>query len=702
MTCHTSVQDRVAVLTLDGPPVNSLGLAMRESLMAAFQRALADAGVDAVVLTGANGLFTGGADITEFGKPVGMQDPNLHQIIAAFEASPKPVIAAIAGTSMGGGTEVSLGCHYRVASVNALIGLPEVKLGLLPGGGGTQRLPRAGGVELALKMIVGGAPETARVLEDAGVLDAVLPEAGFVEAACAFARSVVKTGVATGTPHPRVRDIKVKMADPAPLFAAARADAAKKFPHFPAPQKCIDAIEAAVTMDIDAGLKREFELFMDLMRTPESAAQRHAFFAERAAGKVRGLSKEAKPREVKSVAVIGAGTMGGGIALNFLNAGLPVTLVETTQAALDRGVANIRKIIDGAVAKGTLSADKAAARLAQLQPTLDFAAVASSDLVIEAVFEEMSVKQSVFCRLDALAKPGAILASNTSTLDLNRIAQGTKRPQDVIGLHFFSPAHVMKLLEVVRGAATADDVLATAMALAKKIRKTAVVSGVCDGFIGNRMIEQYARQAMFLLEEGASVEAVDGAMEAFGMAMGPFRMSDLAGNDIGWAIRKRKRAENPSMRYSRIPDTLCEAGRFGQKTGAGWYDYRPGDRTAHPSPWVANMLAGHRKTSGVAQRAIDAKEIVDRLILALVNEGAQLLDEGIAQRASDIDIVYLTGYGFPLWRGGPMFHAQQTGLPAVVERMHAFAANPHADPAFWTPAPLLERLAREGKGFDPT
>ncbi|MBL8521556.1 MAG: enoyl-CoA hydratase/isomerase family protein [Betaproteobacteria bacterium] len=700
MPCLYSAQNRIALLTLDGPPVNSLGLAMRESLMAGLQRAFADPAVDALVLTGANGLFTGGADITEFGKPAGMQAPNLHEIVAAIEASPKPVVAAINGTCMGGGTEVSLGCHYRVAAADAMIGLPEVKLGLLPGGGGTQRLPRAGGVELALKMILGGEPVKAAVLEEAGVLDAVFADAGFVEAACAFAREVVKAGVAAGAPHPRVRDMKIKMADPAPVFAAARADAARKFARFPAPQKCIDAIEAAVTLDIDAGLKREFELFMDLMRTPESAAQRHAFFAERAAGKVNGLPKDTRPRAVNSVAVIGAGTMGGGIALNFLNAGFAVTLVETTQAALERGVANIRKVIEGAVAKGTLTAEKAQARAALLKPTLDFAAIASSDLIIEAVFEEMSVKQSVFEKLDTHAKPGAILASNTSTLDLNRIAQFTQRPQDVIGLHFFSPAHVMKLLEVVRGAATANDVLATAMAIAKKIRKTAVVSGVCDGFIGNRMIEQYARQAMFLLEEGASVEAIDGAVEAFGMAMGPFRMGDLAGNDIGWAIRKRKRAEDPSLVVSRIPDLLCEAGRFGQKTGAGWYDYKPGDRAAHPSPWVAEMLATHRKASGVPQRAIDADEIVDRLILALVNEGAQLLDEGIAQRASDIDMVYLTGYGFPLWRGGPMFHAQQTGLGKVVERMRTFAANPLADSTFWTPAPLLERLAREGKTFD--
>jgi 3-hydroxyacyl-CoA dehydrogenase len=696
MPCHYTTQIRIALLTLDGPPVNSLGFAMRESLMAGLRRAIADQSIDAIVLTGANGLFTGGADITEFGKPVGMQAPNLHNIIVAIEASTKPVIAAINGTCMGGGTEVSLGCHYRVAAASALIGLPEVKLGLLPGGGGTQRLPRAGGVEIALKMIVSGEPVKAAVLEESGPIDAVFPDAGFVDAACAFARE----RAAGGPPHPRVRDMKIKMADPAPLFAAARADAAKKFARFPAPMKCIDAIEAAVTMDINSGLKREFELFMDLMRTPESAAQRHAFFAERAAGKVNGLSKEAKLREVRTVAVIGAGTMGGGIALSFLNAGFPVTLIETSQAALDRGVANIRKVIDSAVAKGTLSAANAQARAALLTPTLDFAAVAPCDLIIEAVFEEVAIKQSVFERLDAHAKPGAILASNTSTLDLNRIAQFTKRPQDVIGLHFFSPAHVMKLLEVVRGGATADDVLATAMAIAKKIRKTAVVSGVCDGFIGNRMIEQYARQAMFLLEEGASVESIDRAMEDFGMAMGPFCMSDLAGNDIGWAIRKRKRAENPALVYSRIPDVLCEAGRFGQKTGAGWYDYQPGDRHAHPSAWVADMLAAHRKTSGVAQRDIAADEIVDRLILALVNEGAQLLDEGIAQRASDIDIVYLTGYGFPLWRGGPMFYAEQVGLGRVVERMRAFATNPHADPPFWKPAPLLERLVREEKGFD--
>jgi 3-hydroxyacyl-CoA dehydrogenase len=537
---------------------------------------------------------------------------------------------------------------------------------------------------------------SAEELFEAGGLDAVMPNERFIEFACVFAAE----RVAEGGPHPVVRHMNIKFGDTAPLFAAARADAGKKFPRLTAPLACIDAIEWAVTKPISDGLAAEWALFQQLQNSAESRALRHAFFAERAAGKVAGLSGNTPTREVKSVAVIGAGTMGAGIALNFLNAGLPVALIETNEAALERGAGHIKKVVEGQVARGSLSAEKAAKRLALLSPTLDIGTCTSADLIIEAVFEDFAVKLSVFEKLDTLAKPGAILASNTSTLDLNRIAAVTTRPQDVIGLHFFSPANVMKLLEVVRGEKTADDVLATAMQLAKRIKKAAVVSGVCDGFIGNRMIEQYSRQAMALLEEGASVEAIDTAMEDFGMAMGPFRMSDLAGNDIGWAIRKRKRTQDPTAIFSTIPDQLCEAGRFGQKTGAGWYDYRAGDRKAHPSPLVADLLSQHRQQSGVPQRVVAQDEMVDRLIFALVNEGAALLDEGIAQRASDIDMVYLAGYGFPIWRGGPMFHASTCGLATVVARIQAFAANPHADPAFWQPAPLLVRLAAQGKGFD--
>ena len=695
MTAHYQTHNAVAVITLDNPPINSLGIATRQGVQAGLQKALADAGVKAIVITGSGSVFSGGADIKEFGKPGAMQSPNLHELIAMFEASPKPLIAAINGVCMGGGTEVALGCHYRVAVPGAMIGLPEVKIGILPGAGGTQRLPRVAGVELALNMIVSGDPVKAEVLARTKALDKLIT-GDFLVGALGFANDVI----AAGCKLPRVRDMQIEFENAGSFFAAARTRVAAASQHFPAPLKCVDAVEASVTRNIDEGLKVEFQLFSELVTTAESAALRHAFFAERAAAKVPGVPETTMARPVKSVAIIGAGTMGGGITMNFLNAGIPVTLLEMKQDALERGVATIKKNYENTVKKGKLTVEQLEQRMSMLKPTLAYEDIAQADLAIEAVFEDLGVKQQVFEKLDGVMKPGAILASNTSTLDLNRIARFTKRPQDVIGMHFFSPANVMKLLEVVRGADTADEVLVTVMQLAKKIRKTAVVSGVCDGFIGNRMIEQYSRQAMFLLDEGASVEQVDGAIEAFGFAMGPFRMSDLAGNDIGWAIRKRRYVEKPNLKYSHVADRLCEQGRFGQKTRAGWYDYLPGDRTAHPSPLAKGMLEQHRKSIGVPPRAISAEEIVERLVYSLVNEAAQILEEGIALRASDIDVIYLAGYGFPLWRGGPMHHADHVGLARVVSAMQRFAHNPHADPLFWKPAPLLARLAAEGKSFE--
>ena len=469
--------------------------------------------------------------------------------------------------------------------------------------------------------------------------------------------------------------------------------------NFPAPAKCVDAVEAAVKRKFDDGMAYERELFTALMFTPECKALRHAFFGERAASKIPDVPEDTPQRGIRKVAVIGAGTMGGGISMNFLNAGLPVVMLEMKQEALDRGVATIRKNYDNQVKKGKLKQDKLDARMALLSTTLDYADIADADMVIEAVFEDMGVKEKVFKKLDEVMKPGAILASNTSTLDLDQIAAFTSRPQDAVGTHFFSPANVMKLLEVVRGAKTAKDVLATVMALAKKIRKTAVVSGVCDGFIGNRMIEQYSRQAGFLLEEGCTPQQVDKAIEKFGFAMGPFRMGDLAGNDIGWAIRKRRYVEHPDMRYSKTADLLCEMGRYGQKTGAGWYDYQPGKRDAIPSAAVVEMIEKHRAELGITPRRISDDEIVHRLVYSLVNEGAKILQDGIASKASDIDMVYLTGYGFPLHRGGPMCYADQQGLFNVVQTMKRFAANPHDDASFWQPAPLLARLAAEGKSF---
>jgi 3-hydroxyacyl-CoA dehydrogenase len=463
--------------------------------------------------------------------------------------------------------------------------------------------------------------------------------------------------------------------------------------------RCIDCVEQSTKMKFDDGMVYERAAFLALMMTPECKALRHAFFGERAASKIPDVPEDTPVREIRKVAVIGAGTMGGGISMNFLNAGIPVTILETSQEALDRGVGVMRRNYEAQVKKGKLKPEQYEQRMALLTTTLSYDAIRDADLVIEAVFEDLGVKEQVFRRLDEVMKPGAILASNTSTLDLNRIASFTKRPQDVVGMHFFSPANVMKLLEVVRGDKTAKDVLATVMAIAKKIRKTAVVSGVCDGFIGNRMLEQYIRQAMFMLDEGATPAQIDKAIEAFGFAMGPFRMSDLAGNDIGWAIRKRRYVEKPEIRYSRIADRLCEMGRFGQKTGAGWYDYQPGKRDAIPSPVVEKMIEDHRRELGITPRAIGDEEIVQRLVFALVNEGAKILEEGIASKASDIDMVYLTGYGFPLHRGGPMCYADTFGLFNVVQAMKRFARNPHDDAGFWTPAPLLAKLVAESRTF---
>lgn len=699
MTAQYKTHESVAVVTLDHPPINGMGLATRQGIEGGLKKALADTRVNAIIITGAGKVFSGGADIKEFDKPEAMQSPNLHDLIAMFEASPKPVIAAINGVCMGGGTEISLGCHYRVAAPGVMIGLPEVKIGILPGAGGTQRLPRVlhgrAGMELALNMIVSGDPVKSELLAQTGMLDKLI-DGDFLAGALAFAHEVI----AAGSKLPRVRDMTIELANAGEIFTAARTKVAAASKHFPAPLKCVDAVEAAVTNKIDEGLAYEFKLFSELVATPESAALRHAFFAERAASKIPNVPDTTATRPIKMVAIIGAGTMGGGITMSFLNAGIPVVLLEMKQDALDRGVATVWKNYENTVKKGKLTAEQCEQRMSHLKATLDYEDLVDADLVIEAVFEDIGVKQQVFEKLDRVMKPGAILASNTSMLDLNRIAQFTKRPRDVIGMHFFSPANVMKLLEVVRGRETAGDVLVTVMQLAKKIRKTAVVSGVCDGFIGNRMIEQYLRQAMFLLDEGASVEEIDRAIEEFGFAMGPFRMSDLAGNDVGWYIRKRRYVEHPKLKYSQAADRLCELGRFGQKAGAGWYDYKAGDRTAYASPIVAEMLLQHRKVIGVSARPISKQEIVDRLVYSLVNEAAHILEEGIASRASDIDVIYLTGYGFPLWRGGPMHYADRIGLEKVVEVMNGFARNPHADSLFWEPAPLLRRLAAEGKTFN--
>jgi 3-hydroxyacyl-CoA dehydrogenase len=701
MGASTEVRDTVAVITLDNPPVNGLGLSTRRDIAAGVAQAQADPAVVAIVITGAGRAFSGGADIREFGSPQAVAEPNLLSLIKLLDNTTKPVVAAMHGTAMGGGLELALGCHYRVAAAGTNVALPEVKLGLIPGAGGTQRLPRVVGVETALNMIVSGEPVKADMLAaqpGQKLFDAVV-EGDVVASAIALAKTKAAEHAASKTPLPRVRDMKSSHPSAEAYFQFARNMVGGMARNFPAPLKCVDAVEASVKRKFDDAMAYERELFTNLMFTPECKALRHAFFGERAASKIPDVPEDTPQRAINSVAVIGAGTMGGGISMNFLNAGIPVTMLEMKQEALDRGVATIRKNYEAQVKKGKLKQDKLDERMALLSTTLAYDAIKNADLVIEAVFEEMGVKEKVFTTLDEVMKPGAILASNTSTLDVDKIASFTKRPQDVVGMHFFSPANVMKLLEVVRGKHTAKDVLATVMAVSKKIRKTAVVSGVCDGFIGNRMIEQYSRQAGFLLEEGCTPQQVDKAVEKFGFAMGPFRMGDLAGNDIGWAIRKRRYVEQPEMRYSATADLLCEMGRYGQKTGAGWYDYKPGKRDAIPNAEVVAMIEAHRAKLGITPRKISDEEIVHRLVYSLVNEGAKILEEGIASKASDIDMVYLTGYGFPLFRGGPMCYADQQGLFNVVQAMKGFAANPLDDAGFWQPAPLLAKLAAEGKSF---
>ena len=699
MSADYKVHGDVAVISLNNPPVNGLGLSTRQAITEGVEKAVQDASIKAIVITGHGKAFSGGADIREFGSPKATQEPNLLSVIAQIENCAKPVVAAVHTVAMGGGLELALGCHYRIAAPGASIALPEVKIGLLPGAGGTQRLPRVLGIEPALNMIVSGEAiksEMLAMLPEQKLFDKMSASAEtLMDEALKFAREVSAT-----RPLPRVRDLPCKHPQGDAYFQFTRNMVKGMAKNYPAPPKCVDAVQAATKKKFDEGMLVERELFMSLMWTPESRALRHLFLSQRAASKIADVPDTTPTRAIQQVAVIGAGTMGGGISMNFLNAGIPVKILETKQEALDRGIATIQKNYEAQVKKGKLKEDKYAQRMALLTSTLSYDDIKDADLVIEAVFEEMGVKETVFKQLDAVMKPGAILASNTSTLDVNAIANFTKRPQDVIGMHFFSPANVMKLLEVVRGAQTAKDVLATVMALAKTIKKTAVVSGVCDGFIGNRMIEQYGRQGGFLLEEGCTPQQVDKAIEKFGFAMGPFRMGDLAGNDIGWAIRKRRYVEKPNMKYSKTADLLCEMGRFGQKVGKGWYDYQAGKRDAIPNKEVEDMVVKHRATIGMTPRKISDEEIVQRLVFSLVNEAAHILEDGIASKASDIDMVYITGYGFPMYRGGPMLYADQVGLFNVVQAMHRFAANPHDDAEFWKPAPLLAKLAAEGKTFN--
>lgn len=692
MSAEYQVSGNIAVITMNNPPVNGLGHSTRSAIVESMQLALNDDAVKAIVITGAGKAFSGGADIKEFNSPKAFAEPSLHTVINVLENASKPVIAAIHSVCMGGGLELALGCHYRVATAGAQIALPEVKLGILPGAGGTQRLPRVLGLEMALNMIVSGTPVASEKLAGTALFNELIA-GDLMQGAIAFANKIADV-----RPLPRIRDIKIDYPNHEAFLQFSRNTVRAMSGPFPAPLKCVEAVAAAVTKKFDDGLKIERDLFLELVQSTESKALRHAFFGERAASKLPDVPEDTPTRPIKAVAVIGGGTMGGGIAMNFANAGIPVQILEMKQEALDKGLATIRKNYENTFKKGKLTQEKFDQRVGLITGTLSYEAIADADIVIEAVFEEMGVKEQVFKKLDEVMKPGAILASNTSTLDVDVIASFTKRPEDVVGTHFFSPANVMKLLEIVRGKKTAKDVLATVLALSKKIKKTGVVSGVCDGFIGNRMIEQYSRQAGFLLEEGCTPEQVDKAVEKLGFAMGPFRMGDLAGNDIGWYIRKRRYIDKPHVTYSKTADLLCELGRFGQKTGAGWYDYKPGDRKPYPSQLVNDMIIKHSADLGIERRKISDQEITERLIYALVNEGAHILEEGIATRASDIDMVYLTGYGFPLHRGGPMFYADTVGLTNVILAMNKYAKGRHGDA--WKPAPFMVKLAAEGKGFN--
>lgn len=674
----------VAVLTLSSPPVNALSAEVRAAILEGVTRAEADPAVAAIVLICAGRTFIAGADISEFGKP--LRDPILPEVLAALEGASKPVVAAIHGTALGGGFEVALAAHVRVAVPSAKVGLPEVKLGIIPGAGGTQRLPRLIGVEKALELILTGTPIDASEALALGAIDAIVAEGSLRAGAIAHARALVASGTRPVRARDREDHLDAARVDGG-LFERVRKAHARKNRGFLAWSRAIEAVEGAVHLPFDQALAAERAIFLDLVTSPQAKAQRHVFFAERQVGKIPDVAADTPTLAIDTVGVIGAGTMGGGIAMNFLEAGIPVTIVETSAAALERGVGTIRKTYERTAAKGRMSTAEAEARMALLTPTLDFAALSNADLVIEAAFETMAVKREIFGKLDAVAKSDAILASNTSYLDLDEIAAATSRPEQVIGLHFFSPANIMRLLEVVRGAKTAKPVIATAMALAKRIGKTAVLVGVCHGFVGNRMLAQRRREADKLILEGALPWDVDRVLYDFGLPMGPFAMADLAGLDLGWS--------KETTTSSTVREILNERDRRGQKTGAGFYDY-DAERRATPSTEVEKIILDFAASKGITRRAISDEEILERCLYPMVNEGAKILAEGIALRASDIDVVWIAGYGWPVFTGGPMFWAETVGLTKIVERLTAYEAIHGAD---FTPAPLLMRLAAEGKGF---
>jgi 3-hydroxyacyl-CoA dehydrogenase len=684
-------RDWIGIIWIDNPPVNAISVAVRAAIIDGVGQVARDPGIRAAVLACAGRTFMAGADITEFGKPP--LSPSLQDAIDAIEGCAKPIVAAIHGTAFGGGLEVALACHYRVAVATAKVGLPEVKLGILPGAGGTQRLPRLVGVEAALQIIVSGDPVPATEAAKAGIIDEIVA-GDLLDGAVAYAQRLA----AEKAPLHKVRDLEVEPKPPPEFFDAARARIAKEKKNLFAPQRIVDALQAAATLPFEQGLARERELFLACMSNSQARALQHVFFAERKAGNVPNLDRSVARRDIKSVAVIGAGTMGGGISMNFLNAGIPVALLEMTREALDRGVGVIRRNYENTAAKGKLTLEQVAQRMALLKPTLSYDDFKDADMIIEAVFETMAIKKEVFARLDTVAKPGAILASNTSYLSIDEIAAATTRPADVLGTHFFSPANVMRLLEIVRGANTSQDVLLSVLDLAKRINKVGVVCGNKDGFIGNRMLGGYSYQALLMVLEGAMPEQVDAALRNFGMPMGVLQMSDLAGLDIGYKSRKDRDPNSFDGRVSRSADLLVEMGRLGQKTQAGYYDYAPGDRTPKPSPVVASIIEKVSAEYGIKRRSFSDEEIVERCLLALMNVGCEVLREGVATRASDIDVVYVYGYGFPAYRGGPMFYAENSlGLKTALEKLEKLKLE--TGDTWLKVSPLLEQLVAQGRSF---
>ena len=687
--------DNIGIITLDNPPVNGLSFAVRRGLADQVEAALSDDTIEAIVITGAGKMFCGGADIRQFGQTPPADAANLPAVINRIEDSSKPVVAAIHGVAAGGGLEVGLGCHYRLASTGTRLGLPEVTLGFVPGAGGTQRLPRLIGVQNALDVIVNGRLLPSERAQALGIVDEVV-DGDLLTRAVTFARGLVGQPDAVRKVSEREEGLEDARSNPA-IFSDFRKKMARRARGFDAPYACVECIEYAVTLPFEAGLAKEREIFSSLVTSDQAKAQRHVFFAEREVAKIPDVPKDTPTLAVETAAVIGSGTMGGGIAMNFANAGLPVTVFEVSRDALDKGMATIRKNYAATVSKGRLAQAEMDRRMSLISPTLSYDDLAQADLVVEAVFEEMDLKKRIFGTLDATCKAEAILATNTSTLDVNEIATATNRPEKVIGTHFFSPANVMRLMENVRGQATSAETVATIMKLSKQLGKVGVLVGVCDGFVGNRMLFAYRRQAEFLLEEGVLPQQLDKAIYDFGMPMGPFQMSDLAGLDISWRVRKSKAATRPAhLRYSPIADRICEMGRLGQKTGAGWYRYEDGSRAPIPDPIIETLIVSVSEELGITRRPVSDDEIIPRCLYPLVNEGAKILEEGLAQRPSDIDVIWIYGYGFPRYRGGPMFWADLVGPKKIYETMKRL----HDEHGDWLkPSSLLGELARDSRGF---